>query len=211
MIRYLGAPPTSFLERCSKTEAFFDENGGYNSDRCVLLSLLTSRRTLEAWSHTFRHVGRPGRGSSHNTGIIRFFTMFFAMGSSRPGVGRAVAQSRLSEVDLAIEECASSVAYGWESDSGLVIAGGMNVLICDSPSPLHCGCLYCFEILENYETQPVSHVQSFLGPLNTSTVRKTVSIFRLPSLNKLLQSCDLYFVTTRANSLADHRARIIRI
>lgn len=29
MIRYIGAPPKSFLKLCRRPEAFFDENGEY--------------------------------------------------------------------------------------------------------------------------------------------------------------------------------------
>jgi hypothetical protein len=31
MIKYLGAPPKSFLQLCRHSEAFFDENGEYCS------------------------------------------------------------------------------------------------------------------------------------------------------------------------------------
>ena len=29
MIRYLGTPPKSFLERCKKSDTFFDKEGSY--------------------------------------------------------------------------------------------------------------------------------------------------------------------------------------
>jgi hypothetical protein len=76
MIRYLGAPPKSFLQLCRYSDAFFDEHGEYR-----LTSILydfadvfeaiggTERQTLSDWKIALRRAPRA-RNSSTSCDVL---------------------------------------------------------------------------------------------------------------------------------------------